>query len=533
MKLFKYILAFMSAGVLMASCSQDEEIMNADEQIQRLQLSVSNTGFEDVDTRATNTAYVTKFTEGDAIGVYAVKSDGTVVDNINNRKFTYSEGVWELEGDVIEYKGTEFKRFTFYAYYPYAESPIFEPKASDPFASMVSKWTVDSDQMGENYTKYDLMTSAGSAEGERLQGKVSFVMKHRMGLAIIKMPSLTYTFAGSSIADYVIPGIVPEVISVNDSEGNAYYDDATQTYMMLVKPDTKTTISGVYTGAKKMSFSFDATLGGGSAKQYTIKDQSKISHTLAVGDYFCADGKLVSGESETIPENCIGIVCYVGNPQPHVTHPDNNTTENDALYRDYPEAKHGLVLALNDPEYDTGDAAQANLASNKLSKFSAKGLFSTWFSGDDDWKTKFKGCNTGNSTNPGVMYPGYLGYNNTTLLTMCYENGSTAAADPAYTFITKYRNEVHVPTTTSVWYLPSLAELDVVHSNMNVLNRRINAVGGTELVSTNAGVLTGFYWSSNERNDSFMWLHHMDGGSEFLNRERFSRAGYFRLMLAF
>lgn len=520
MKLFNYILAFISVGVLMASCSQEEEIINQGDDIQRLQLNVSNEGFQDVTTRATNAGYITKFADGDAIGVFAVRSDGTIVENINNRKFTLTQGVWELDGDVIEYKGTEFRRFTFYAYYPYSDSPRFEPTAEDPFASMVSRWTVGADQQGDNYTKYDLMTSSASAEGERLQGKVSFTMKHRMALAIIKMPSLTYSFDGTSIEDYVIPGIEPETITVNEAEGSAFYDNASQTYMVLVKPDAKTTISGTYIGAKKMSFSFDTNQAGGSAKQYTINDESKISHTLAVGDYLCADGKLVSGESETIPENCIGIVCYVGNPQPHVTHPDKNKETNDALFRDYPEAKHGLVLALNDSQ-------------GTMSQFSAKGLFSPWFATDDEWSDKFIACNTGNSTNPGVMFPGYLGYNNTTLLTMCYENGSTAACDPAYTYITAYRNEVPVPGNASAWYLPSLAELDIVASNMNALNRRINAVGGTPLTSTAAGEFLGFYWSSNERNDSFMWLHHMEGGPEFLNRERASRSGYFRMMLAF
>lgn len=521
MKIFNYILAFVSASMLVASCSQEEVIMNTDEnEVQRLELSVQNEGFNNVDTRAINTAYITKFTDGDAIGVFAVKSDGTIVDNINNRKFSYSEGVWELDGDVIEYKGTEFKRFTFYAYYPYTDSPRFEPAAEDPFATMVSRWTIDANQEGDNYTKYDLMTSSASAEGERIQGKVSFKMQHRMGLAVIKMPSLTYSFDGTSIADYVIPGITPEEIKIGGTVGSAYYDDATKTYMVLVKPESKTTISGTYTGAKKKNFSFEANLESGKAKQYTIEDASKISHTLAVGDYYCADGKLVSGESETVPENCIGIVCYVGNPQPHFTHPDSNNETNDALYRDYPTTQHGLVLAINDSQ-------------GSIAQFSAKGIFSTWFSSDEDWSDKFIGCNTGNSTHPGTRFPGLLGYNNTTLLTMCYERGTTGPCDPAYTYITTYRNEVPTPIAASAWYLPSLAELDIVAEKQSLLNRQIKAVGGTELTSTDKGVLQGFYWSSNERNDSFMWLHHMEGGSEFLNRERGSRSGYFRMMLAF
>ena len=66
---------------------------------------------------------------------------------------------------------------------------------------------------------------------------------------------------------------------------------------------------------------------------YTIKDENnKLDYTLNIGDYFCADGNLVSVNDGTVPDNAIGVVCYVGNPQPHVTHPDNYTETNDALY---------------------------------------------------------------------------------------------------------------------------------------------------------------------------------------------------------
>lgn len=530
MKIFKYIVAFISAGMLMASCAQEEEIMNTGEEIQRLQLNVSNGGFQDVDTRAINTAYITKFTEGDAIGVYAVKSDGSIVENINNRKFAYTEGVWELEGDVIEYKGTEFRKFTFYAYYPYSENPSFDPTAEDPFANMVSRWTIGADQEGDNYTRYDLMTSTASAEGDRLQGKVSFTMSHRMGLAIIKMPALTYSFDGTSIEDYVIPGIAPETITMGGEEGSAYHDESTETYMMLVKPGSKTTIAGTYVGAKKMSFTFDAELEGGRAKQYTINDESKISHTLAIGDYFCADGKLVSAESETIPENCIGIVCYVGNPQPHVTHPDNYTETNDILFNDYKDVKHGIVLSLNNAVYNDAGSAQFHENKNQGT------TYGDWFANDEEWAGKFDNCNTANSsTVPETRYPGFVGYNNTKLLTMCYEGkGSQSVCSYAYNFITAYREAVQVPSVTTPWYLPSVVCWNQVANNLSAINKSLGKIATAEqMTSTTSGALTGHYWSSTQRNGTFQWTHAMEGGNYNIICERGSRAGYFRMMLAF
>ena len=87
------------------------------------------------------------------------------------------------------------------------------------------------------------------------------------------------------------------------------------TYMALVKPETNYSISGTYQGAKEMAFSAAGSLAGGKAKMYTINDPNKINHTLQVGDYLCADGNLVSMDAGTVPDNAIGVVCYVGNPQ--------------------------------------------------------------------------------------------------------------------------------------------------------------------------------------------------------------------------
>ena len=68
---------------------------------------------------------------------------------------------------------------------------------------------------------------------------------------------------------------------------------------------------------------------------------------------------------------------------------------------------------------------------------------------------------------------------------------------------------------------------------MNTLNKQILAAKGNDLISTANGSRSDFYWSSNERNDSFMWVHNMDGGTSFVNRRGNGTKGYFRMMLAF
>lgn len=520
MKIYNNLSICALAGLFAFTSCTKEDGMEGGSVAQPFQISVSDRGFQGIsDGRAVDENYKTTFVAGDVVGVYGV-AGGQVVEGISNRKFTLNEkGVWELEGNPIEYDSELFKTITFYAYYPYQDNVAFNPAVEDPFADFVANWQIAADQGGSKYTKSDLMTSTSQAEAGRLQGKVTFTMNHRMALAVLKMPTLVYDFTNGGLDDYSL-NVAPKELLINDVKTTPYYDAASGTYMALVKPETNYSISGTYQGAKEMAFSAAGSLAGGKAKMYTINDPNKINHTLQVGDYLCADGNLVSMDAGTVPDNAIGVVCYVGNPQPHVTHPDNCTETNDALYRDYPNCTHGLVLALNN-------------ANEVIDRFSSKGLFSTWFTSDNDWSDKFIGCNTGNSTSPIVMYPGYLGYNNTTLLTMCYEKGNTSPCTTAYSNIMSYRERVITPSASSVWFLPNLAELDLVYQNMNILNKQILAARGNDLISTTNGESNNFYWSSNERNDSFMWVHHMDGGTSFLNRRDNGTKGYFRMMLAF
>ena len=104
--------------VSLASCSQDDGIEGENMgTLQGFQISVSEDGFQAVNapgTRATENNYTTKFSEGDMIGIFAVKGEN-IVEDINNRQFTYQDGEWVLTDgeDAIEYKGSEFSKMSF------------------------------------------------------------------------------------------------------------------------------------------------------------------------------------------------------------------------------------------------------------------------------------------------------------------------------------------------------------------------------------------------------------------------------------
>ena len=202
-----------------------------------------------------------------------------------------------------------------------------------------------------------------------------------MALAVIQMPEIVYDFTNANIDDYTLPAGVGS-FTLNDVDATPYYQESTDTYRFLVNPNKPFSIKGTYEGVRNMEYTADGSLENGTAKKYTINDPNKIDFTLAVGDYYCADGRIVSKDAVTVPDNVIGIVCYVGNPQPSALPADPSYTEdNDALRRDYPNCKHGLVIALNN----------ADVNGTKVAPFanSRDFFYGSWFTTDEDWMGKF------------------------------------------------------------------------------------------------------------------------------------------------
>ena len=522
MKIYNYIsMLFLAGAAIVASCSQNEELTGeTPDSLQGFQISVSDEGFMDESgkTRATENGYTTRFSNGDAIGIFAVRGE-TVVEDIKNRKFTLTDGYWELTdgGDPIEYKGSQFQRMTFYAYYPYNANVTFDPTKVDPFETYVNNWKIGSEQNEGNYTLYDLMTSTGSVQGDRLKGQIAFTMQHRMALAVVKMPNLTYSFTNGGIDDYLLP-LAAGSFTVNNTQATPYYQESTDTHRFLVNPNKEFSIKGTYTGVSEMEYEAKGTLEGGTAKMYTIEDKSKINHTLQVGDYFCADGKIVSVDAETVPESVIGIVCYVGNIQPSVTHEAYTETQ-DALHRDHPGCTHGLVVAMNYAEYND----------SKTSVFSPQSrdyFYGNWFNSDDDWTGKFINTDTKTTDAEGVAALPFLGYNHTELMinSPSWENACQAGVN----FVQAYRTKVVAPNITSDWFLASLKELDLLFRLKSTINARLKAVGGDELLEGSR------HWSNAERtgNTQIVYQHNFSTGV-INDKRRNEGAGYFRMMLAF
>lgn len=528
MKIYSYISALLIAGIAsFSSCSQED--MNESETglSNGLQISVSDGGYLDTTpgTRAIEKGYTTEFTEGDEIGIFGVDANG-IVENINNRKCTMTAGGnWEIAGEQIKYNGADFKEMKFYAYYPYNANVKFNVEEDDPFAEYISEWTLDNDQSGEKYTKYDLMTSSsGAVVDNHFKGEINFTMQHCMALAVLKMPKLVYNFVNSDVTldDYELP-VTNVSFKLDNAVVTPYYQESTDTYRFLVKPGQEFKLEGTYTGVKEMTCTATATLNKGTAKVYTVTDTNKKEYTLAVGDYYCADGSIVSKDAEIIPDNVIGIVCYVGNPQPSVTNPTLCTEMNDVLRRDFPSCKHGLAIALNSVNTDR-------------SRFNSgrELMFGDWFTSDDDWKDKL----ISNVTLTACI-DAFLGYNNTVLLERTL---TPTACDDAQTHLNTYRELISVPMGLSTnWFIPSLKEFEQIATCLSVVNSSLTKAGGTALTSGGtfdkaASEADGQYWSSNERNTSSQAVYSHNLTTGYFNATRRNMGSYgcfFRLAIAF
>ncbi|WP_342990897.1 MULTISPECIES: fimbrillin family protein [Bacteroides] len=546
MKYYNYIsiLLFVSFSAL-TSCTQDDNMGNEASSTQNFQISVSETGFEsDNTTRATENNYSTIFVNGDAIGIFAVRN-GAIVSNINNVKCTMQDGAWEMETN-IEYKESEFKKMSFYAYYPYngtfnSDTDFDASKTltdGDPFEGYVANWKVDAEQDEANYTKYDLMTSVGKASGQRLKGEVSFVMQHRMALAVLQMPDVVYDFTNTDVTidDYILPTQAGS-FKLNNKIAKPYEQEINSKtyYRFLVNPNKEFTIAGSYiTSKEEKTYDHTATLTSGQAKLYKVKNPDTIKQQLSVGDYLCADGSIISKDA-AVPENAIGVIFYVGNPQPSVTHADKYVEAKDPLRRDYPECKHGLVLALKNALLGTAEKGRFNTSN--------KHYYGTWFRTDEKYMNSYVDTERGKNVAP---IAGFQGYNNTVLMEVGATMGDDykAGAGNALTALENYRTENATPTTSTGWYFPSDFDLITVKQVVATVNSSIEKANGTVLVINDGATEGGsFYWSNTERNNEWLWANTMGSGSDAsgpaesgsLTAKRYAsnNDGFFRMMLAF
>src|SRR5574344_1879130 len=359
----------LSATLLMLSgCASDDTVSeNNNTTPARLSINVVDGSFASADnagakTRSTDTDYGTTFTNGDAIGVFAVTTAGAFT--VTNEKYTYNGSKW------LSSAGDEYLPYSadtkYFAYYPY-DATLASTKytatgisastfaATDFFAGLISGWTPSTDQSThDKYTAQDLMVSMATVDGST---GYTFSMAHQMALmemdfAQIEFWQSTGTSTGTSGYKYRFESHTPYDISGNGK------------YRLLVKPSTaKTTVTGrIYSDATTNSGAWyiqETSPAASNYKVYKYNSEEPSFYTCvpAVGSLYNSDGtctnKIVSGKTP------IGVVV--------------------SMNADYCESGngygHGLVMALN---YITGNTAKWK-SDNSESNLSKCTTYKTWY----------------------------------------------------------------------------------------------------------------------------------------------------------
>lgn len=82
-----------------------------------------------------------------------------------------------------------------------------------------------------------------------------------------------------------------------------------------------------------------------------MEEEVNYNPTLEIGDFLCKDGTTIDKDynleqlDEAVKASIIGVVYYVGNPQPSVLYNGTYAETQDVLKRECPSCVNGLAIA--------------------------------------------------------------------------------------------------------------------------------------------------------------------------------------------
>ena len=490
------------SAVVLCGCSNDDELTVAATDGTTLTVTARADGFASTDgtpqtgtpqTRASESGYTTTFTNGDQIGVFAVRG-GNVISGCKNVPLTYDGEKWN--GSVI-YK---YADATYFAYYPYTAS--MDDKTSIDGIMWTFNDNVRSTPDQSTYAKYtacDMMTAsvdAASVSGNSL----SFTFSHAMSLIEISLPVQKYkTSEATDAYEYSAPVLNSTFSLAPSSGGDATtitpYYMGNGIYRYIVPAATSgATVSGAFDTADGKTIEYSKSslsLSVGKYKRLNVTyEGTTVVRALAVGDFYYSDGSICPGDASNPPkEGCIGIVYWLGDIK------DDNYGLLDSKF---PAGTHGLVVSLWDMP------APDNPSSTTM----------TWTYGGYEYVTTWLGSATWSGT---VSRPSDFtsiqvtdkmrGYANTVALEEYnkYVENTGSGKDQNLRVkpvkgLSAFQTAHPAPVSSSGWYWPSVCELKQVcwgqgnssgTSGKSMLNSKIEKVGGTAFGND-------IYWSTTE-----------------------------------
>ncbi len=556
----KSILFASMAALIMSSCSSNEFDFGGSDAGSKLQVSAS---IHELQTRAHDTSW----DANDAIGV----SDA---DNNTNVKYVTTSGDGVFTSDnVIYLLGDESHSFT--AYYPYNESVSAENKiitfdepsdymygtASATRQNPNASFTFTHKMSELSFTVTDATSTNSSsakawtrAEGNETTGSGSSTASSTITLHDVVLNGtfdtsngtvtagtnkgdLTISFTPGQKSSFILPPQSFEggnvKISVNHNGktfgGTLSLDKTTEgndiQYGLTINKENQQTALAISS----------KTITGWTPVDKGNQDleEKEAENVLEIGDFLLNDGSVVDkaydlSKIKAAGKTVVGVVYYVGNPQPSTLY--NYDETQDILKAEAPNATHGLAIAIN----NGNDGNIARMFANQ------KYDYSTWFTDNETSNSYIK--TTISITSAGTQF---LGYNNTAVIEKVGDNTdetNTEGVKTGSTEFTKILTAFRTANTVSncsKWYLPSYAELKQIQDNYAAISASITKANGTlqQFTDFATNATENFYWSSDLRGGQYAWTSPLCETGEdvklYIARNTNSLKGYFRFAIAF
>ena len=290
MKTTTYTLLLLSL-LLLSACTQEEKFTKNTGIPLELVITAENLLPADkAQTRITEGGtggYVTSFSNGDQIGITAVKG-GKIVDGMNNIPYTYNGSTWSTAsttGKLFLYDDTDI---TYIAYYPYSTAMNGKTSVADIVAAFEPKENQSDFTTG--YSQSCLMTAIGTANATTK--KLSFTFAHAMAMLEMQFKQIL----NGNPATIVMPNAGSTLTVTSGGKNYTFNVQTADTrYRMMLKPAATFDFNFTYS-IGDVSYTHAATTltmpAAGKYIHYDLK-HTQISVTLDTQNYEGALGDIV------------------------------------------------------------------------------------------------------------------------------------------------------------------------------------------------------------------------------------------------